>query len=392
MSPPPNVLVVGCGFAGAILAERFASQSGKRVVVVERRKHVAGNMYDRPDWTGILVHVYGPHIFRTDSARVLDYLSQFTAWRPYEHKVLASVDGQLVPVPFNLVSLAKLYPAEKAARVKEKLLARYAWDAKVPVHDLRSHEDEDIRELGEFIFRKIYLNYTVKQWGDRPENLDFATITKRVPVRLSDDDRYFQQQSQGMPKEGYTRLFERMLAHPGIELRLGVPASRVLEVDEAGGRLLFEGAPFAGTVVYTGALDELFGYRFGELPYRSLEFKVKTIEQDLFQPVAVVNYPNDHAYTRITEFKHLTGQPVRGVTTYAEEYPLAYERAKGHEPYYPIPKAENDAAYRRYLEAARRIPNLVVLGRLAEYRYYDMNDIILRALDQFEALRGAAPR
>ncbi|MBI5545574.1 MAG: UDP-galactopyranose mutase [Deltaproteobacteria bacterium] len=383
-----DAVVVGAGFAGAILAERLASQQGKRVVLLERRKHLGGNMYDRPDHTGILVHVYGPHIFRTDSPRVLEYLSQFTEWRAYEHKVLASVDGQLVPVPFNLVSLEKLLPKQKAERLEKKLLARYAYDAKVPVYDLRHHEDAQIRELGEFIFQKIYLNYTVKQWGDRPENLDFATITKRVPVRLSHDDRYFQQQSQGMPKAGYTRLFERMLAHPNIELRLGVDATSVLSLDEASGKILFEGQPFEGTVIYSGALDELFGSRYGELAWRSLRFEVKTVDQDFFQPVAVVNYPNDHEYTRITEFKHLTGQPVRGVTTYCEEYPLAYERRRGHEPYYPIPKAENDAAHRRYLEAAQRFANLIVIGRLAEYRYYDMNDIILRALDQFEKMKG----
>jgi UDP-galactopyranose mutase len=273
--------------------------------------------------------------------------------------------------------------------VEKKLLSRYAHDAKVPIGELRVHADPEIRELADFIFQKIYLNYTVKQWGDKPENLDFATITRRIPVRLSRDDRYFQQQHQGMPKAGYTRLFERMLAHPGIEIRLGVDATTVLTLDDARGQLLFEGERFAGTIVYSGALDQLFGYRFGELPYRSLDFKVKTIEKDVFQPVAVVNYPNDNAFTRITEFKHLTGQPVRGVTTIAEEYPLAYDRhAKvGNDPYYPIPKQANDAAYARYLEAAKRFPNLVVIGRLAEYRYYDMNDIILRALDEFDRMR-----
>ena len=385
-----DALVVGAGFAGAILAERLASQQGKRVVLLERRKHLAGNMYDRPDVSGILVHVYGPHIFRTDSPRVLEYLSQFTDWRDYEHKVLASVEGQLVPVPFNLNSLHKLLPKEKAERLEKKLLSLFAYDAKVPVYDLRNHADPEVQELGELIFQKIYLNYTVKQWGDRPENLDFATITRRVPVRLSHDDRYFQHKNQGMPRAGYTRLFEKMLAHPNIELRLGVDAAEVLGFDEAAGKVVFEGAPFEGPVVYSGALDELFGYRHGELAWRSLRFEVKTVERDFFQPVAVVNYPNDHAYTRITEFKHLTGQPVRGVTSYCEEYPLAYDRKQGHEPYYPIPKAENCAAHERYLETARKFPNLVAIGRLAEYRYYDMNDIILRALSQFDQMKGSA--
>jgi len=382
-----DAVVVGAGFAGSILAERLASRRGMRVVLLERRRHVGGNMFDRPDASGILVHVYGPHIFRTDDERVRSYLSQFTGWRPYRHRVRASVDGKLVPMPFNLDSLASLYPAEEAARLERKLLARHGAGKSVPVNELRADPDPELAALGEFVFRKIYLNYTVKQWGERPENLDFATITRRVPVRLSREDGYFLQKFQAMPDEGYTRLFERMLSHPGIEIRLGADATRVLEPCDDG-RILFDGERFDGPVVYSGALDELFGYRFGELPYRSLDFRVRTVAQDEYQPVAVVNYPNEHAYTRITEFKHLTGQPVRGTTTVAEEYPLARDRnaAAGSEPYYPIPGAANEAAHARYLEAAARCPGLVVLGRLAEYRYYDMNDIVVRALDTFDRM------
>ena len=387
---PPATIVVGAGFAGSILAERFATQLHRHVILLERRKHIAGNMYDRHDAAGILVHQYGPHIFRTDHEHVWSYLSQFTDWRDYHHKVRASVDGQLVPVPFNLTSLELLYPQDRAAALTARLLARYGQGAKTPVSELRRCEDPEIAALGEFIFQKIYLNYTVKQWGEPPESLDFETITRRVPVRISHEDGYFQQKHQAMPREGYTRMFERMLAHPNIEIRLGVDATRVLELLPEG-RILFEGRPFDGPVIYSGSADELFRYRHGELPYRSLDFKFRTLQQDVFQPVAVVNYPNDRPYTRITEFKHLTGQQLPGVTTIAEEYSLAYDRsaAVGSEPYYPIPKASTDAQHAQYKAEAARYPNLYLVGRLAEYRYYDMNDIIVRALAAFDELKGS---
>ncbi|MGI5862700.1 MAG: UDP-galactopyranose mutase [Myxococcales bacterium] len=389
MSHRYDVLVVGSGFAGAIPAERFASQRGKRVLLVERRKHLAGNMFDRYDEAGVLVHVYGPHIFRTDDERVLAYLSQFTEWNGYRaHRVLASVDGQLVPVPFNLTSLERLFPAAKAAALKQKLVETYGMEAKVPVAELRASPDPDLAALGDYIFEKVYLHYTVKQWGEPPDKLDFATITRRVPVRVSYDDRYFQQRHQGLPKEGYTRMFERMLAHPNIELRLGVDARELVRPEPGSSRVLVEGRPFEGLVIYSGAADELFDFRFGQLPYRSLGFKLVTYEEDLHQPVAVVNHPNEHEYTRTTEYKHMTLQRLPGLTTVAEEYPLPFDRdaAAGNEPYYPVPKPETDALYARYREEAKSYPNLYLVGRLAEYRYYDMNDIIVRALDAFDEL------
>lgn len=384
-----NLLIVGAGFAGAILAERFATLLGRRVILLERRKHLAGNMYDRCDAAGILVHQYGPHIFRTDDEGVWTYLSQFTAWRPYHHRVRANVDGRLIPMPFNLAALDALFPPDQAAFLTGRLLARYGERGNVPISELRQSDDADLASLGDFIFRKVYLNYTVKQWGERPEDLDFETITRRVPVRVSREDGYFQQRHQAMPAEGYTRLFERMLAHPAIELRLGVDATRVLEL-APDGRVQFEGRPFDGLVIYSGAADELFRYCFGELPYRSLDFKLRTLAEDAFQPVAVVTYPGTAPYTRITEYKHMTGQKVPGTTTIAVEYSLPYDRNApiGHEPYYPIPKPANDALYARYKAEAARYPNLYLVGRLAEYRYYDMNDIVLRALAAFQELRA----
>ncbi len=382
-----DAIVVGAGFAGAIIAERLASQRGARVLLFERRPHIAGNMFDHENGDGVLVHKYGPHIFRTDNERVLAYLGQFTEWNGYrEHRVLASIDGQLVPVPFNLTSLRRLFPPDEAAALERLLVGRYGMEAKIPIGELRASDEPLLAALGKFVFEKIYLNYTVKQWGESPDRLDFATITQRVPVRVSFDDRYFQQGFQGLPLEGYTRLFERMLGHPKIEVRLGEDARRLFTLSPERHELCFEGEPFHGPVLYTGALDELFDTKLGALPYRSLDFVHRTLRVERAQQAAVINYPNEHPYTRITEFKQLTLQQCPGVTTLAEEHPCAFDPkgVRGAEPYYPIPKAETGALYQRYVELARAIPNLILLGRLAEYRYYDMNDIITRALTLFE--------
>ncbi|MBV7485443.1 UDP-galactopyranose mutase [Bordetella sp. BOR01] len=385
-----DIIIVGTGFAGSILAERLASQQGRRILLIEQRDHVAGNMYDYQDEHGVRVHKYGPHLFRTNSPRVLAYISQFTGWHPYQHRVLAEVQGQLVPVPFNLTSLEKLLP-DQAAELKELLVGQFGMDVKVPVSVLRKHDDPRISELGDFIFQNIYLNYTTKQWGDKPENLDFETITARVPVHLSYDDRYFQESHQALPKDGYTAMFEKMLAHPLIEVRLGTKASQVLSL-QADGTVLFEGHPFAGTVIYTGALDELFEYRYGELPYRSLRFDLETHAMEYYQPTATVNYPNTQAYTRITEYKHMMeAKPAK--TTIMKEYPQEYDRrvpAKSI-PYYPIPKDSNAELYAKYLAAAESYKQLKLVGRLAEYRYYDMNNIIERALDVYEKELAGGP-
>ncbi|WP_199770949.1 UDP-galactopyranose mutase [Achromobacter sp. AONIH1] len=379
-----DFIIVGAGFAGSILAERLASENGKKILLIEQRDHIAGNMYDYVDEHGVVIHKYGPHLFRTNSPRVLHYISQFTGWHPYQHRVLASVKDQLVPVPFNLTSLERLLP-DQAEELKALLVAEFGMDVKVPVSALRKHADERIREFGEFVFENVYLNYTTKQWGDKPENLDFETITARVPVHISYDDRYFQEQHQALPKDGYTKMFERMLANPLIEVRLSTKAVDVLSFEPNSGKILFMGEPYEGGVIYTGPIDELFGYKFGELPYRSLRFDLETHDVEFYQPCATVNYPNTQLYTRITEYKYLMAS-VPEKTTIMKEYPQAYDRLVPAQsiPYYPIPKDSNAALYGKYLELAREYQQLMLVGRLAEYRYYDMNNIIERALDVFD--------
>ena len=383
-----DAIIVGAGFAGAVCARELAERGGKRVLVLERRSHIGGNAYDCADGAGVLIHQYGPHIFHTNSARVFDYLSRFTAWRDYQHRVIANIpapDGERMtyPVPFNLTSLETAYGPEEGARLGEKLMAAYGAEKKVTILELRQNPDREIAALADYVYEHVFVHYTMKQWGQKPEEIDPNT-TARVPVFLSRDDRYFQDTYQGMPLEGYTALFERMLDHPGIEVRLGADALASLKVEE--GRITFEGEDFGGTVIYTGQADELFSFRFGPLPYRTLDFRFETISQDDFQGYGTVNYTVDEDFTRITEFKHLTGQTLEGVTTIVKEYSRAYTGAPGETPYYAIINDENNVLYGRYRALSDAIPNLHLLGRLAEYKYYNMDAIVDRALSLSDEL------
>lgn len=363
VSSPFDTLVVGAGFAGSVMAERLASQLGKRVLVVDKREHIAGNAYDHLDEHGILVHRYGPHIFHTNSDEVVEYLSRFTAWHPYEHRVLASVHGKLVSVPINLRTVNELYDLTLDAAGMRQFLAQRV----VPCANIRTSEDIVLSRVGRELYETFFRNYTRKQWGLDPSELD-SSVAGRIPVRFDHDDRYFTDSFQAMPLNGYTRMFERMLDHPRIKVQLGVSFEEV--------RKEFPDAH----IVFTGPIDEFFGFRFGPLPYRSLEFRHETLDTPRFQPVGVVNFPNEHEYTRVTEFKTLTGQ-THAKTSIVYEYP----RASG-DPYYPIPRPENAALYARYKTLAEQTPNVTFCGRLANYKYFNMDQVVAQALSTFDRL------
>ena len=371
-----DCLVIGAGYAGSVAAREMAERGGRRVLVLERRGHVGGNAYDCLDEHGILIHKYGPHIFHTSERRVFDYLSRFTGWRDYQHRVVANVHGRFLPVPFNLASLHMAFPKEKAARLEDKLLSAYSANARVTILSLRENTDPELREVADYVYENVFVHYTMKQWGQTPEEIDPAT-TARVPVLLSRDDRYFQDPYQGMPLEGYTPLFQRMLDHLRITVELGVDARERMALED--GVIRLDGEPFAGPVIYTGEVDELFSFRFGHLPYRTLDFDFETLEVDRFQPTATVNYTVSEDYTRITEYKQLTGQVVPGRTTIMKEYSRAYTGSPGEIPYYAVISPENNALYGRYRDLAGGFSNLHLLGRLAEYKYYNMDAIALRA-------------
>ena len=382
-----DVLAVGAGYAGTVAARALADQ-GKRVLVLERRDHIGGNAYDRPDQAGVLIHQYGPHIFHTNDKQVFDWLSRFTRWRDYQHRVVANIpDGRggriTYPVPFNLTSLETAFGPEEGRRLGDKLTAAYGAEKKVTILELRQNQDPSIAALADYVYEHVFVHYTMKQWGQRPEDIDPNT-TARVPVFLSRDDRYFQDTYQGMPLEGYTPMFERMLDHPSITVELGTDA--LGRLDLSGNTLKVDGAPFDGQVIYTGQADELFGFRFGPLPYRTLDFAFETLEQDDFQGYGTVNYTVDEDFTRITEFKHLTGQAAPGVTTIVKEYSKAYTGERGEIPYYAIINPENNALYAKYRAEADRFSNLHLLGRLAEYKYYNMDAIAGKALELAEKL------
>ena len=386
-----DALVVGAGFAGATAARELAQRGGRRVLLLERRNHVAGNAYDCLDEAGVLIHQYGPHIFHTNDKRVFDYLSQFTQWRDYAHRVIANIPDEKTggrmtyPVPFNLTSLETAFGQEEGRRLGEKLIEAYGPERKVTILELRQNPDGEIAGLADYVYEHVFVHYTMKQWGQTPEEIDPNT-TARVPVFLSRDDRYFQDLYQGMPLEGYTALFTKLLDHPNLTVELGTDALKRLDL--SGDRIRVDGAEFDGPVIYTGQADELFGFQFGPLPYRTLDFRFETLPRDDFQGYGTVNYTVDEAFTRITEFKHLTGQAKPGVTTIVREYSRAYTGAPEETPYYAIINPENNARYARYREAAERFPNLYLLGRLAEYKYYNMDAIVGRALALADQLLG----
>jgi UDP-galactopyranose mutase len=362
-------LIVGAGFAGSVLAERLANQRGEKVLLIDKRPHIGGNAYDCYDNAGLLIHRYGPHIFHTNSEQIFEYLSQFTEWRPYEHRVLAEVDNTLVPIPINLDTINTLYGLDLTSEEMEEWLGKRA----EPVDEIRTSEDVVVSRVGRELYEKFFRGYTRKQWGIDPSELD-KSVTSRVPTRTNRDDRYFSDTYQCMPTEGYTRMFERMVKHPNITILLQTDFAEVRDK-----------IPYK-RLIFTGPMDEYFGFRFGALPYRSLRFEHVTLDKEFHQPVAVVNYPMQHEYTRVTEYKYLTGQK-HPKTSVTYEYPSD----KG-DPYYPVPRPENAERFKQYEALAREIPDVWFVGRLATYRYYNMDQVVGQALATFRRIEEQVPR
>ena len=361
-----DYVIVGAGFSGSTLAERLAAKSGKKILIIDKRPHIGGNAYDRYDDAGILIHQYGPHIFHTNSRQVMDYLSRFTKWRAYQHRVLASVDGQLVPIPINLDTINQLYGLRLNSMEVEKFLASLA----EPRDEIKTSEDVVVSKVGRELYEKFFRGYTRKQWGVDPSELD-AAVTARIPTRTNRDNRYFTDSYQAMPMHGFTRLFENMLSHSNIKVMLNTDYREIIEH-----------IPFK-KMIYTGPVDEFFDYRYGKLPYRSLAFQFETHDTELYQSAPVINYPNDYAYTRCTEFKYLTGQ-VHKKTTLVYEFP----QDEG-DPYYPVPRAENAELYKKYQALAEETPNVYFSGRLATYKYYNMDQVVAQALTLYSKISTA---
>lgn len=360
-----DYLIVGAGFAGSVLAERLAAGSNKKVLICDRRPHIGGNAYDFYNEAGILIHKYGPHIFHTNSKDVFEYLSRFTEWREYQHRVLASVDGMLVPMPINLDTINKLYGLNLTAFEVEDFFKKVA----EPCENIRTSEDVVVSKVGRELYEKFFKNYTKKQWDLDPSELD-ASVTSRVPTRTNRDDRYFTDVYQAMPKNGYTKMFENMLDHPNIKIMLNCDYREIV------GDIPFR------EMIYTGPVDSFFDYAYGKLPYRSLEFKHETHDCEQFQTAPVVNFPNEHSFTRITEFKYLTGQENKK-TSIVYEFP----QAEG-DPYYPIPRKENADLYAKYKALADAEPDVHFVGRLATYKYYNMDQIVAQALTTYGKIAG----
>ncbi len=362
-------LIVGAGFAGSVIAQQLASQRNEQVLLIDRRPHIGGNAFDRYNDAGILIHQYGPHIFHTNSMMIFDFLSQFTEWRFYEHRVLANVDNMLLPIPINLDTVNRLYGLNLNSEELERWFASQA----EPVEDIRTSEDVVVSKVGRDLYKKFFEGYTKKQWGVYPSELD-KSVTSRVPTRTNRDDRYFGDEYQFMPAGGYTRMFERMVSHPNIKIMLQTDYAEIKNK-----------IPYR-RMVFTGPIDEFFGFRLGKLPYRSLHFEHVTLDKEWQQSVAVVNYPQSEKYTRVTEYKHLTGQ-LHPKTSITYEYP-----SDTGDPYYPVPRAENQELYKKYEALASSTRDVWFVGQLATYRYYNMDQVVGQALATFRRIDQALPR
>lgn len=374
-----DYIVIGAGFAGSVIAERIANQLNKKVLIIEERNHIGGNCYDSKGESNVIVHKYGPHLFHTENDKVFKYLSRFTNWEIYHHKVKAMINGKMVNIPFNFNTIHEVFPASLAKKLEAKLLEEFEYNTKIPILELKKSKDKDLQFLADFVYEKIFVHYTAKQWGLKPEEMDGA-VTARVPILIGRDDRYFNDKFQAMPQDGYTKIFDKMLDHKNIKLLLNTSFSEACELKD--GDIYFLGKKFEGKVIYTGLIDQLFGNKYGDLPYRSIDMKFETVSKEYYQNAAVENYPNNYDFTRITEFKHM--HPCKSdKTVILKEYPEDFVPGKNI-PYYPVFTATNQEKYQQYSDLAKSYSNLILVGRLAEYKYYDMDDIVERALNVFE--------
>ena len=365
-------LVVGAGFSGATIARKLAEELNQKVIVIDTKDHIAGNAYDYRDKNGIMIHKYGSHIFHTNLENVWQFIIRFTDFNTYMHKVIAIIDGIETTIPFNFRTLYDVFPETMAKRMEEKLLKNFEYNKKVPILEFQKQDDEDLKFLANYVYEKVFLHYTTKQWGVKPDEVDGA-VTARVPVYISCDERYFQDKYQGIPLNGYAEVVKEILNHPNIEIRLN---TKFEDFNEKYDRLF-----------YTGPIDEFFGYKFGELPYRSVNFKIEEYNKEYYQSNAVVNYPCNYDFTRIHEYKYYLDD-ISSKTVIAKEYSENFERGK-NERYYPIPNDDNAKLYARYLEEANKRDNVYFLGRLGDYKYYDMDKAINRALELFEEIKNA---
>ena len=365
-------LIVGAGLSGAVIAQKLASEQNIKVLVIDRRNHIAGNLYDYVDKNGILIHKYGPHIFHTNNKNIWDYLSQFTKWHFYQHRVKAIVEGLEITLPFNLDNIYELFPRKLAENIENKLIKTFGYGKKIPILSLLRTSDNDIKFIGKYIYENIYLGYTLKQWGLKPEDLD-DSVTARVPIYISRDNRYFQDKYQGIPENGYTKMIENMLNHPNIEINLDTEFSS-LNISK------FK------KIIFTGMIDEYYNFKFGKLSYRSLKFDFRTIDSEFYQSVAQVNYPNNYDFTRITEFKYfyIYNRKVKK-TTIAIEYPEEFKNGF-NEPYYPILSTEMHKIYSKYKRLSENDKKTIFVGRLANYIYLNMDQAVKNALNIFNSI------
>lgn len=376
-----DAIIVGCGLTGSVIARQLA-ELGKKVTIWERREHIGGNMYDYTDEHGFLVQKYGPHAFHTVNKRIYDYVCRFEDWKPYRLTCGADWDGRCTPTPFNFKTIDTFYPPEQAERLKEKIRCFFSGRKTATVVEVLEHPDPDIRGYAEYLFEKDYAPYTAKQWGISATEID-PSVLKRVPLRFSYGEGYFDDEYQVMPEHSFTHFFENLLKHPNIHVELGTDALKRLSIIE--NVLFIDGKCAELPVIYTGALDELFGGMYGRLPYRSLRFEWKYTEDDSIQDAPIVAYPQEIGYTRITEYKKLPVQQGAG-STYAVEYPVPYTPESNAEPYYPVLTAESQAQYSKYLKDAQKVKNLILCGRLADFKYYNMDQALERALTVFETV------